>query len=148
MPAHLGRSVALVQTDTTVGLLSKRGDRLNRAKDRADDKALIRAVGSFRTLQRFARVPAAHKNRVRRMKKTTFVFGKSESCRVIAGDHRHFFERIGWAFTTSANPTGGAFGEAWAKDRSDLWVLTPKGFCEYPASRLLKLGKTRLKKLR
>lgn len=148
MPAGLASAVALAQTDTTVGLLSGEGAKLNRIKGRSENQPLIRAVGDLKTLQTFARVPGVHKNCVRRMKKTTFVFGNGESCRVIRGDHRSFFERIRWIYTTSANPTGHAFDETWAKTCADLWVLTPEGLSENPASALVKLGRSRLKKLR
>lgn len=148
MPEGFAGTVVLAQTDTTAGLLSRDGKRLNGVKGRRENQPLIRAVGDLKTLKSFARVPQDHKNRVRRMNKTTFVFKNGESCRVIRGGHARFFERIGWSYTTSANPTGQAFDETWAKAKADLWVLTPQGLGEKPASKLVKLGKTRLKKLR
>ena len=140
--------VVLAQTDTTVGLLSRDGGRLNRVKGRRADQPLIRTVKNLAVLREFVRVPMVHKNAVRRARKTTFIFPNGASLRVITGRHRAFFEHINWGYSTSANKTGEAIDIEWAKSGSDVWVLPADGFCESAPSVIIKLSKNNKKKVR
>jgi tRNA A37 threonylcarbamoyladenosine synthetase subunit TsaC/SUA5/YrdC len=140
--------IFLVQTDTTAGLLSQDGAALNAAKGRDTDQKLIRAVGSFMTLKKFARVPPAHRNLVRRSRGRSFVFPNGEALRVVFGAHRRFFDRMEWAFSTSANRRGERFDQKWAESVSDCFVLTPDGFRENAPSGIVRLGRARKVRIR
>ena len=67
----------LVQTDTTAGFLSKDFREINKAKNRDLQTPCILAMARFSELLNFVRVPKAHKNLVRKAKKTSFVYEKS-----------------------------------------------------------------------
>jgi tRNA A37 threonylcarbamoyladenosine synthetase subunit TsaC/SUA5/YrdC len=135
--------VFLTATDTTIGFLSKDSKSLDRAKKRAPNKYYIKAIPSFKSLTK--RVPKAHKNLVRRAKKTTFIINK-DSFRVVK-DKKHLFllNRLGYAYTSSANESGKEYNFDYASKAADVLV--------YPlhsakASTIIKLGKKRKKRLR
>ena len=134
-------------TDTTVGLLSQEAGRLHRAKNRSGRRPYLTALPSLRELKGRARTPREYRNRVRRSRKTTFIFPNRRSFRVVR-DPRHLLllRRLGWAFSTSANPSGAPFDETWARSVADL-VVEPLGRPGAP-SRILKLGRARIRKIR
>ena len=66
-------TVFLVQTDTTVGLLSKNAKRLGFIKKRDDKKLFIKSVATFKELKKEVHIPDNFKKTVRRKKRTTFV---------------------------------------------------------------------------
>ncbi|GHV02651.1 hypothetical protein AGMMS49521_4530 [Campylobacterota bacterium] len=140
--------IVLSQTDTTVGLLSHDPALLNRAKGRSDTQPVIRTVKNLAVLREFVRVPAAHKNAVRRARKTTFIFPNRASLRVITGQHRAFFDRIKWIYSTSANKTGEPIDIEWAKTVSDVWVIPAGGLICGAPSAIYKLSKTNVKRVR
>lgn len=141
--------VALAQSDTTVGLLSQEPTGLNRLKGRRADRALIVTVRDFGVLKGQLRTPPSCRSAIRRMRRTTIIYPQKAAIRVVHGDHARMLERIGWCFSSSANPTGGAFDESWAKKQANLWCLSPKGFESKQASKILRLSKSgRFVKLR
>ncbi|MDR1912774.1 MAG: Sua5 YciO YrdC YwlC family protein [Helicobacteraceae bacterium] len=140
--------IYLAQTDTTAGFLSQDRAKLNAIKGREKDQKIIRAVKDLATLKSFVRVPSAHKVKVRRAKKTTFIYQNGEAIRVVFGDHRSFFTRLSWAYSTSANRTKERFDEAWANDKADIIALDWRGLFESPPSKIFRLGKKRVRKVR
>ena len=143
------RKVYLAQTDTTVGFLSQDGAKLARIKKRPVDKPFLIAVCSFALLQSFVRVPGAHRKRVRRSKKTTFIYPNGRALRVVKErEHYRFLKKFGWMYSTSANESGGSFDRSWASRQADIVVEDRRGLYEAPPSRLYKLGKKRLERLR
>ncbi|MDR1452338.1 MAG: Sua5 YciO YrdC YwlC family protein [Helicobacteraceae bacterium] len=140
--------VFLAQTDTTAGLLSRDKRRLNEIKGREADQKVIRAVCDLATLKTFVRVPIAHRNRVRRAKKTSFIYPNGEALRLIFGDHGSFFETIKWAYSTSANRNKEPFDEEWARAQADAIVTDRRGLFESAPSKMYRLGKMRAKKVR
>ena len=70
----------LVQTDTTAGFLSKNFEEINKAKNRDLQTPCILTMAHFSELLNFVRVPKAHKNLVRRARKTSFVYETSGFC--------------------------------------------------------------------
>lgn len=141
-------TVFLAQTDTTAGLLSQDSAILNQIKGREANQKVIRAVGDLATLKTFARVPIAHRNLIRRAQKTTFIYPNGEAIRVIFGEHRAFFAKLKWAFSTSANPSGARFDKAWACDQAGAIVTDGRGLFEAAPSKMYRLGKMRAKKVR
>lgn len=64
----------LAQTDTTAGFLSKDEREINKAKGRALQTPCILTMSSLKELASLVRVPKAHKNLVRKAKKTSFIY--------------------------------------------------------------------------
>ena len=69
----------LAQTDTTAGFLSKDEREINKAKGRALQTPCILTMSSLKELARLVRVPKAHKNLVRKAKKTSFIYKKTST---------------------------------------------------------------------
>lgn len=69
----------LVQTDTTAGFLSKDEREINKAKGRALQTPCILTMSSLKELVSLVRVPKAHKNLVRKAKKTSFIYKKTST---------------------------------------------------------------------
>ena len=139
--------VFLTQTDTTIGFISQNAEKLTQIKQRPPHKHYIKALPSLKALKSFTRVPDMHKNRVRRAKKTTFVMPNGHSYRVVQDKHHLLLlNRLGWAYTTSANLSSEAYDEDFAKKSADV-VITPLKQ-KRSASHIYKLGKTNLKRIR
>jgi tRNA A37 threonylcarbamoyladenosine synthetase subunit TsaC/SUA5/YrdC len=141
--------IYLAQTDTTVGFLSRDRKKLNRIKNRPLNKPVLIEVDSLSTLKEFVRVPSKFKNRVRRSKKTTFIYPNKKSFRVVKDKkHLEFLKKFRWMYSTSANLSGKNFDEDWAKRISDIIIENKKGLVEGEASKIFKMGKFKLKKVR
>ena len=142
-------NIYLTQTDTTVGLLSQNKEKLNYIKNRPLNQPILREVDSLETLKSFVRTPKMHKKRIRRSKKTTFIFPNGESFRVVK-DNRHleFLKKFKWMYSTSANLHGKKFNEKWAKEIADIIVEDKRGFFEGKASNIYKISRNRIKKIR
>ena len=69
----------LAQTDTTAGFLSKDEREINKAKGRALQTPCILTMSSLKELVSLVRVPKAHKNLVRKAKKTSFIYKKTRA---------------------------------------------------------------------
>jgi tRNA A37 threonylcarbamoyladenosine synthetase subunit TsaC/SUA5/YrdC len=141
--------VYLAQTDTTVGLLSKDKEKLNRIKNRPINQPILREVDSLDTLKTFVRVPKKFRKVVRRATKTTFIYPNKESFRVIKDEmHLEFLQKFKWFYSTSANRHKEKFDISWAKSVADVVVEDKRGLFEGEASKIIKLGKRRCKRLR
>ncbi|HEY9129175.1 MAG TPA: Sua5/YciO/YrdC/YwlC family protein [Sulfurovum sp.] len=139
--------VFLTQTDTTIGFVSQNADRLSEIKQRPPHKHYIKAVDSLDTLKTFARVPQIHKNRVRRAKKTTFIMPNGNSYRVIKDKHHILLlNRLKWVYTTSANLSGDAYDETFARKMADV-IIEPIKKTAKPSS-IYKLGRCSKKRIR
>ena len=141
--------VYLAQSDTTVGFLSQNSEKLREIKNRASKKPFIISVDSFETLKKFVRVPKNHRRFIRKSKKTTFVYPKNIAIRVVKDkNHLNFLKKIKWCYTTSANPSGGAFCLDFAKENADVVVEDERGFFEDTPSKIIKCGKISKRRLR
>ncbi len=139
--------VFLTQTDTTIGFVSQNADKLTQIKQRPPHKHYIKALPSLQILKSFTRIPDNHKNRVRRAKRTTFIMPNGDSYRVVKDRHHLLLlNRLGWAYTTSANLSSEAYDEEFAKKSADI-VITPLRQ-KRSASNIYKLGKTTFKRIR
>ncbi|WP_353663289.1 Sua5/YciO/YrdC/YwlC family protein [Hydrogenimonas sp. SS33] len=143
-----GDFVYLVQTDTTVGFLSRSAERLRQVKGRPQAKPFLMAVASFATLAEVGRVPAKYRNLVRRSRKSTFILPNGRSFRRVTGPHRRFVEKFGWCWSTSANRHGEPFDETYARTVSDVVVESEEGFHESAPSRIWRLGREKRVKIR
>lgn len=141
--------IYLIQTDTTVGFLSQDKEKLNKIKNRPLNQPVLIEVDSLNILKKFTRVPNKFKNRVRRSKKTTFIYHNKKSFRVVKDEnHLEFLKKFNWMYSTSANLTGGKFDEKWAKSVADIIVEDKRGLFEGKASKIYKIGKNKIKKIR
>ncbi|WP_041962812.1 Sua5 YciO YrdC YwlC family protein [Sulfurospirillum cavolei] len=141
--------VYLAQTETTAGFLSQNAVALATIKNRPNGKPFLMSVDSLHTLRTFTRIPKEHKNRIRRAKKTTFAYPCGLAIRVIQDkDHLQFLGKLTWSYSTSSNPSGKGFDEAFAIEKADVVVFTCKGFFEDKPSKIFKLGKEKMRKLR
>ncbi len=139
--------VFLTQTDTTIGFVSQNADKLTQIKQRPPHKHYIKALPSLQILKSLTRIPYMHKNRIRRAKKTTFIIPSGDSYRVVKDRyHLLLLNRLGWAYTTSANLSSEAYDKEFAEKSADI-VITPLRQ-KRSASNIYKLGKSTLKRIR
>jgi tRNA A37 threonylcarbamoyladenosine synthetase subunit TsaC/SUA5/YrdC len=139
--------VFLTATDTTIGFVSQNAKKLNQIKQRPQNKLFITTLPSLDTLNVLTRVPDMHKKRVRRSQKTTFIMPSGDSYRVVYDcKHSLLLNRLGWAYSTSANLSGKGYDEEFAHKSADIIVapLEQNG----QASSLFKLGKHKIQRLR
>jgi tRNA A37 threonylcarbamoyladenosine synthetase subunit TsaC/SUA5/YrdC len=141
--------VYLAQTETTAGFLSQNADALVKTKNRPSGKSFLMSVDSLHTLQQFTRVPTAFRQQIRRARKTTFAYPCGLAIRVVKDEaHLQFLRKLRWSYSTSSNPSGQGFDEAYALEKADVIVYTQKGFFEDKPSSIYKLGKEKMRKLR
>jgi len=139
--------IYLTQTDTTVGFLSQNKNKLNQIKKRPLNQKILREVDSLDTLKSFVRVPNRFKNKIRRAKKTTFIYPNGESFRVVKDKkHLEFLHKFQWMYSTSANLTGEKFNKNFAIKKAD--IIVGYNFFEGEPSTIYKLSKTKIKKVR
>jgi len=140
--------VYLTQTDTTIGFVSQNSHQLDSIKQRPNHKRYITALPSLHTLKSHTRVPNIHKNRVRRAKHSTFIFTNMNSYRIIRDRyHLLLLDRLGWAYTTSANPSNKPYDEKFATKSADVIISSNHPNSTNPSS-IYRLGKNRLIRVR
>ncbi len=149
MRENFSHLVFLIQTDTTVGLLSKSADRLSQIKRRDKNKPFLKSISSFKELKQMVRVDKKYRKTVRRKKKTTFIYPNKEAFRVVFNyPHRDFLKRYGWFYSTSANKSSNSFDFDYIKDKVDIIVYTPDDFEEKSSSFVYMLGKSKIRRIR
>ena len=75
--------IYLTQTDTTIGFLSNDFRKLNKIKQRKENKKTLQVVSSFKDLKQYVRVPKKFKRYLRNSKKTTFIYQNGDAFRVV-----------------------------------------------------------------
>ena len=141
-------SLYLTQTDTTIGFISQDASKIDKAKKRLPNKYYIQAVDSLQTLQKFSRVPHRHKNRVRRAKRTTFIMPNGLSFRIVKNsEHNLLLDRLGWAYSSSANLSGAEYDEVYAKVVVET-IITSTIKVKGEASKIYRLGQNSIKSIR
>lgn len=141
----------LTQTDTTAGFLSKDFKEINKAKKRALNTPCILTTALFTELLDFVRVPKAHKNLVRKAKKTSFIYPNLKAFRVVkTGKHSEFLRKFGYFYSSSANLHGKEFDEKTAKQITleNGGKIIDKKLFSRPASQIFKLSRTKKRKIR
>ncbi|MCV6606863.1 MAG: Sua5 YciO YrdC YwlC family protein [Campylobacterales bacterium] len=141
--------VYLIQTDTTVGLVCKDFKKLNKIKKRPLETKTLMTVGSFKDLKKETRVPKEFKKQVRRSKKTTYIY-PNNAYRVVSKDssYRDLLKQEGGLYSTSANETGQGFDKKWAEEMADVIIEDKKGLVENSGSKIYRLRKNKIKKIR
>lgn len=142
--------VYLVQTDTTVGFSSANDEKLSSIKQRPTSQKILQTIDSFSTLTNITRVPKKFRKRVRKSNRTTFIYPNTESFRVISKNDKFysFISKFNNLYSTSANLTTKNFEYDFAIDNSDIIVYTKNGFNENISSRIYKIGKKKIVKIR
>lgn len=142
--------VYLVQTDTTVGFSSSDDEKLSVIKQRPTTQKILQTVDSFQTLKEKTRIPNRFKSKIRRAKKSTFIYPNGDSFRVVnqnSGYHG-FLKKFSSTFSTSANLTKHAFELEFAQNNADVIVETKEGFSDTSSSSIYKISKSKIKKIR
>ena len=139
--------IYLAQTDTTAGFLSQNLEELNRLKNRPLNQPCLICVSKFSALKELSRAPKKYKNLIRRTKKTTFIYPNSQAIRVVR-DHPHakLLDKLGWVYSTSANPHKKGFDIEFAVANADVIIDTK--FTPAPASKIYKISKTNIRRIR
>ena len=149
MSEVLDDSVILIQTDTTVGFISKNQDNLKFKKQRPSGKEFLKATSSFKRLNSFVRVPKKFRRFVRLSDKTTFIYNNSISIRVVKyGKHHSFLKNYGNFFSSSANLSGHNFQKDISIKLADIIYKDERGFSESVPSKIYKLSKIKILKIR
>jgi len=143
-------SIYLIQTDTTVGFLSSDDKKLNSIKHRPTSQKILQIVDSYKTLKEQLRIPKKFRKLIRNSKQTTFIYPNGNSYRVVdkKSSHHSFIEKFSILYSTSANITKAKFDKAYAMKHCDVEVEDHCGFYESTPSKILKLYKTNIIKLR
>ena len=142
--------VYLVQTDTTVGFSSSSDEKLAQVKQRPKSKKTLNTVDSFKTLNKYTRVPKNFRKTVRRASKTTFIYPNLKSFRVIPkkSSFYDFISKFNILYSTSANLTGNNFDYDFSIKNSNIIVNEKNGFSENISSSIYKLSKNKSIKIR
>jgi len=138
--------IYLVQTNTTIGFLSQNLQKLNKIKNRPPNKKFLKVISDFSL---FPRVPKKYRKRVRNTpNKNTYVI-KNEAYRIITEPHhREFLKKFKWMYSSSANESGKNFDEEFATKNADVLVIDKRGYFESEPSKIYKLSKNKIKRLR
>ena len=138
--------IYLVQTNTTIGFLSQNLQKLNKIKNRPPNKKFLKVVSDFSSLPR---VPKKFKKRVRKTPNNNTYVIKNEAYRVITEPHhREFLKKFKWMYSSSANESGKNFDEEFATKNADVLVIDKRGYFESEPSKIYKLSKNKIKRLR
>ncbi|MBE0491644.1 MAG: Sua5 YciO YrdC YwlC family protein [Sulfurospirillum sp.] len=143
------RLVYLAQTDTTAGFLSQDPQALGLCKQRDDRKPFLICLESLQTLQVFTRVPKKFHKRIRRSKKSTFIYPNKQAYRVVKDEkHLQFLEKFRWFYSSSANHSGSFFELAYAKQKADIIIEDTRGFFEDTPSKIYKISRSSIRRIR
>jgi len=141
--------LTLIQTDTTVGFISKNSEILAKRKNRPTGKEFLKVIASFRELKNIVRVPKKFRRKIRYSKKTTFIYKNSISVRVVKdGEHNRFLKKYGYFFSSSANISGDRFERDIAENLADIICEDKRGFFEITPSKIVKIEKNRAIRIR
>ena len=140
--------IYLAQSDTTVGFVSQNLKKLQHIKSRPSNKKFVICVDSLQTLKNLTRIPKIHKKLIRNSKKTTFIY-QNKALRVVKDpSHLLFLKKLKWAYSTSANKTGSKYDNNFAYTNSDIIIVDPRGLQENISSKIFKLGRNKIQRLR
>jgi len=138
--------IYLVQTNTTIGFLSQNLEKLNKIKNRPPNKKFLKVVSEYSLLPR---TPKKHRKRVRRTPNNNTYVIKNEAYRVITEPHhKEFLKKFKWMYSSSANESGKNFDKEFAIKNADVLVMDKRGYFESEPSKIFKINKHKIKKLR
>ena len=132
--------VYLVQTDTTVGFVSRDSSRLNAIKERPADKPFLKTFAALRAYKKSGRIPSKFKREIRRSKRTTYIIAGQAFRIVPQGTYHRFLRPFDWLYSTSANAAGERYNPHFAKAHADIIVEDSRGLFESAPSQIYKLN--------
>lgn len=152
----------LAQSDTTAGFLCVTIAPINEAKNSPKHKPLLCEVSVLGEIKKDSRIPKILAKQIRRVKKTSFIFPNRRAFRLVSRDfaaldstlnsrqipHFDFLKNLGRLFSSSANPSGAGFDFDFAKSAADVVVSDGRGIFEGAPSKIFRVRKNALKKLR
>ena len=148
--------VFLAQSDTTAGFLCEDSIHLNACKGRDSKQNALLTLDRLSKLKALVRIPNAHRNRIRRSRKQTFVYrnGSKESLAVrfvskeSSGEHSILLEFFPFLYSSSANAHKRAFDLQFALQMADIIVLDARFLSEQNPSKMYKIANQRIKRIR
>lgn len=139
--------IYLAQTDTTAGFLSKSQDEINLIKKRKLNQKCIMTSCYFASLKKITKIPDKFKNKIRRSKKTTFIYKNNISFRVIKDTkHSEFLKSFDFLYSSSANLHNNDFSLEYAKGVAN--IIIDNDFSQQASSKIYKINNVKLKKIR
>lgn len=104
---------------------------------------------NFKELNSFTRVPKKFRKMVRYSEKITFIYPNMISVRVVkSGNHHNFLKQYGNFLSSSANISGKNFEKLVAIKLADIICEDKRGLFETDPSKIYRLYKNRVKKIR
>jgi tRNA A37 threonylcarbamoyladenosine synthetase subunit TsaC/SUA5/YrdC len=142
--------VYLTQTDTTVGFLSFDEAKLSLIKKRDKKQKNLMALDSFKILKTYVNIPKKFRKLIRNSKNTTFIYKNSKSFRVVDknSNHHRFIKKFSSLYSTSANKTKKDFNINFAFNNCDIAIFSKDDFFQTKPSKIYKLYKNKLLKIR
>ena len=138
--------VILTQTDTTVGFLSQDETKLQKIKSRPSSKPFIKVYKNFRSLD--IRTPKSQHRLLRRAKRTTFICNNI-AFRVAPDKlHSQILRNTQWNYSTSANESGHDYARDFCEQKADIIIEDKNGLYETKASKLIKINRKKIRRLR
>ncbi|WP_205588338.1 L-threonylcarbamoyladenylate synthase [Helicobacter vulpis] len=140
--------IILAQSDTTAGLFSTHARALNDIKHSPRHKPLLQVVESLHKLP--VRVPSIHRHFVRHTRASCiYPTTPPKAYRVVRDTQvRGFLRFFGALYSTSANLSGMDFDLQWAQEAAQIVLEDRRGLYKAPPSSIVKLSRTRKKRLR
>ncbi len=139
----------LAQSDTTAGFLSKSKNKITSIKQSKQDKPILVESSSLRAIKAQSRIPTIIKKSIRRQQKTTFIFQNGKSFRLIdKGMHSVFLSNLKQLYSSSANLHQHRFNLDFATNSADVLIFDKRGIFEDSPSRIFKIRKNKIKKIR
>lgn len=153
--------IFLAQSDTTAGFLCENFEILNRVKGRNAKQNVLLTLDTLNKLKNLVRVPNAHKNRVRKSIKSTFIYrGKNSlnqeslAIRLVSKEmskkvsHSAMLEFFPFLYSSSANAHNAEFNLEFALQNADILVLDWRFLSAQKPSKMYKITNTMIKKIR
>ena len=138
--------VILTQTDTTVGFLSQNETKLQKIKSRPSSKPFIKVYKNFQALD--FRTPKSKRKMLRRAVKTTFIVNNI-AFRVAADKlNSQILRDSQWNYSTSANESGKVYNRDFCEEKADIIIEDKDGLFEAKASKLLKINRKKIRRVR
>ncbi|MBX7491386.1 hypothetical protein [Helicobacter turcicus] len=153
--------IFLAQSDTTAGFLCENFNVLNHIKGRNVKQNVLLTLESLEKLKKLVRVPNAHKNRVRRSQKKTFVYKgrnvkgiESLAIRLVPKgirekvEHSNLLAFFPFLYSSSANAHKAEFDLDFALEKADIVVLDWRFLSAQKPSKMYKIVNARIRKIR
>ena len=132
-----------------MGFLSFDKIALANAKYRDINQPFLICVDTIKKQKCLARTPQKYKKMIRRSNKTSFIYPNKKAIRVVKeGAHNKFLRKFDFLYSSSANISGKDFDTKFAYNKADIIVLDKRGLHSSQASKIYKISKYKISKIR